>query len=81
MSTQRTTVVLSLKLKQEVTAQARAQGISFGEFVRRALEKAATRSAPRGNKRSDPFWDDDAVFQGDVPSDLSKNHDLYLYGE
>ena len=78
---QRTTIVLPPKLKQVAASLAHAQGISFAEFLRRALEKAVANSGSRGNKRNDPLWDDRTVFRGDVPGDLSKHHDLYLYGE
>ena len=81
MLVHRTTIVLPSKLKQAVVGLARAQGISFGEFVRRALEKALAHNGSRRNRTSDPFWDDRAVFRGDVPPDLSKHHDRYLYGE
>lgn len=79
-SVNRTTIVLPLKLKQQAVAAARSSGVSFGEFVRRAVEKAASGGA--GSKKSpDPFWDDHAVFRGRVPRDLSQHHDRYLYGE
>jgi hypothetical protein len=80
MAVHRTTIVLPLKLKQEVTARARQSGISFGEFVRRALQRAvAGNGGPR--RRADPLLDDHAVYRGKVPADLSDRHDYYLYGE
>ena len=77
----RTTVVLPDRLKQRAVARAREQGISFGEFVRRAVEKMFT-SPPRGTtkkKTGDPFWDNLEVYDGG-PSDLAARHDEYLYG-
>jgi hypothetical protein len=65
---QRTTVVLPVK--DLARARAHSAGISFGEFVRRAVERAAAR---------DPLLNDDAVFKGRVPKDLSARHDDYLY--
>jgi len=38
MQQQRTTIVLPDTLKRRATARARAQKISFGEFVRQAIE-------------------------------------------
>jgi hypothetical protein len=61
--------------------RARALGISFGELVRRSLEKAVREVAPRSARRGDPFADDRAVYRGRVPKDLSARHDFYLYGE
>lgn len=73
-------MVLPPRLKNAALQQARAAGISFGEFLRRALEKAITDPGPR-RRRRDSLLDDTAVFQGDVPKDLSRRHDAYLYGE
>ena len=78
---ERTTVVLPPPLKQRAVARARAQGISFGELVRRALEKMLT-TPPRGTagkKTGDPFWDNLKVYEGG-PTDLAARHDDYLYG-
>lgn len=78
---ERTTVVLPAPLKQRAVRRAREQGISFGEFVRRAIEETLT-APPRGNgrkKTGDPFWDNLAVYAGG-PSDAAVRHDHYLYG-
>ena len=74
----RTTVVLPPRLKDAAQQQARSAGISFGEFLRRALEKAIADSASRRRGRRDSLLDDTAVFDGKVPSDLSRRHDAYL---
>jgi hypothetical protein len=78
---ERTTVVLPAPLKQRAVARAREQGISFGEFVRRSVEKMLT-APPRGTgrkKAADPFWDNLKVYDGG-PADLAARHDDYLYG-
>jgi hypothetical protein len=78
---ERTTVVLPGSLKQRAVARAREQGISFGEFVRRAVEKMLA-APPRGTARKetgDPFWDNLKVYEGG-PADLAAHHDDYLYG-
>jgi hypothetical protein len=71
----RTTLVIPEPLKQKAVARARAEGISFGAFVRRAIEEALrTRKPPAAHLR-DPFWADTAVFDGPIPEDLSLHHD------
>ena len=76
----RTTIVLPGPLKQRAVARAREQGISFGEFVRRAVEKMLA-APPRGTgrkKTGDPFWDNLEFYEGG-PADLSTRHDKRLY--
>ena len=78
---ERTTVVLPDPLKQRAVARAREQGISFGEFVRRSIERMLTMP-PRGtgrNKTGDPFWDNLEIHDGG-PADAAAHHDEYLYG-
>jgi len=71
----RTTLLIPEDLKLRAVERAKSDNMSFGEFVRRALEKSLQ------DTDSDPFWNDKAVFRGEVPSDYSENHDDYLYGE
>ena len=76
----RTTIVLPDPLKQRAIARAREQRISFGEFVRRAVEKTLS-APPRGGgrkKTGDPFWDNLEIHDGG-PSDAALRHDDYLY--
>jgi len=56
----RTTLVLPADLKARAVAQARKQGISFGEFVRRAIQNQFRVPAKDSskNKAADPFFDD-----------------------
>ena len=86
----RTTVVFPPELKRRAVSRARHQGISFGEFVRRAVEKEMAAPAhkitkvpwKRGSgKTGDPFWDNLVVYKDDGPADLSVRHDDYLYGD
>jgi len=86
---ERTTVVLPPQLKARAVARARAQGISFGELIRRAVEKEIAPSSKevskmpskRGaRKTGDPFWDNLVIYDADGPADLSERHDDYLYG-
>jgi hypothetical protein len=77
----RTTVVLPPALKAAATDQARARGISFGEFLRRAVERALSEDVQKPSRGGDPFLDDRAVFKGKTPRDLAQRHDHYLYGD
>jgi hypothetical protein len=78
---QRTTIVIPPKLKQLAVERARDEGISFGEFVRHAVEEAIERH-PRGQgKGRDTFLDGDRIFRGETPGDLSGHPDEYLHGE
>lgn len=77
---QRTTIILPARLKELASLRARSAGMSFGEFVRRAVERAVRDDGARRSRR-DPFFADRAVFNGDVPRNLSRRHDDYLYGE
>jgi hypothetical protein len=75
----RTTIMLPEELKRQAQEQAMAAGISFGELVRRSL--TATVSTPPPKRTEDPLFADSGIYQGEVPVDLSKEHDQYLYPE
>lgn len=76
---QRTTIMLPLELKAQAEQWAQERGISLSEFIRELLASAleTNQSKPRAK---DSLFADDAVFTGDVPTDLAENHDRYLYG-
>ena len=82
---QRTTIVLPETLKQRAVIRAREQGISFGELVRRAVEKdlvanpTVRRLDLKGKKTGDSFWDNLVTYDDDGPADLSERVDDYLY--
>jgi ribosomal protein L13 len=77
---ERTTVVLPGPLKERAVARAREQGISFGEFVRRAVENMLTPPRGTGRKKTgDPFWDNLKAYDGG-PEDSAARHDDHLYG-
>jgi len=80
---ERTTVMLPAELKDKTMRMARQLGISFGEMVRTTLEQAVSRGAGgrRRDRSKDPLLSDCAVFQGEGPTDLSVNHDKYLYDD
>lgn len=76
----RTTIVLPDPLKRRAVARAREQGVSFAEFVRRAVENMLIKP-PRGageKKTGDRFWDNLEIYNGG-PSDAAARHDDYLY--
>ena len=86
----RTTIVMPPRLKQAAVSRARAQGVSFGEFVRQAVAKQLRPEAEtsrsrfiksKAKKKGDSFWDNLTFYdEPDGPSDLSTHHDDYLYG-
>jgi hypothetical protein len=79
----RTTVVLPARLKEKAVARAREQNISFGEFVRQAVEQQLSLrgKGESRNKTSDPYLDKLVVFEDDGPADLSIRVDDFLYGD
>lgn len=72
----RTTIMLPANLKNRAQQFAFKKGISFGELIREALESTLQQA-----KKTDPFFDDQHFFDGDIPTDLSAKHDEYLYGD
>ena len=75
----RTTVMLPEDLKLKAEKRAEKMGISLGELIRLSLETQVRKKTDTVG--DDPFLSDNAVFSGDVPDDLSLNHDKYLYGD
>ena len=75
----RTTVMLPQDLKMRALKRANMMGVSLGQFVRQSLERALNDRDDIPSE--DPLFADDAVFRGDSPADLAKNHDSYLYGD
>lgn len=62
-------------LREKAETAARHCGLTFDEFVRRCVSTKVNQ-----NRATDPLFADRQVFAGDAPSDLSENHDQYLYG-
>lgn len=77
---QRTTVMLPPKLKLQARRQAKKRGVSLSELIRESLETVLD-TVEVNQRVSDSLFADEAVFMGDAPSDLSHNHDRYLYEE
>ena len=75
----RTTIMLPPELKDLAEKRARKLGVSMGELIRWSLGAFLERPEELG--ADDSFLCDDAVFEGEVPADLSEKHDDYLYGD
>jgi hypothetical protein len=61
-------------LREKAEAVARERGMTFDEFVRRCVSNTVDRV-----RATDPLFADKRIFAGDAPTDLSGNHDRYLY--
>ena len=80
--------MLSEEIKRRATAEARRLNVSFADFVRQAVaeklpehRKGSDRLARR---RRDPIFGSFASLPrptGKTPSDVSSDHDKYLYGK
>lgn len=70
----RTTILLPEDLYKAAGQEARAQGVSLGELIRRRLASMTRRESPGQTFFTRSPW------TGEAPSDLSLNHDHYLYG-
>lgn len=74
----RTTIMLPEELKIRAAQYCAQQGISLGRLLREALEREleTANSTPEGQ---DSLFADQEVYSGEVPVDISLNHDAYLY--
>jgi predicted DNA-binding protein len=68
------TITLPAELKHHAEQVALATGVSLAELIRASLEEHLQTIR-------DPLFADEAVFSGESPSDLAKNHDHYLYDD
>ena len=74
----RTTIMIPRDLKLRARRYAKRTGISMGRLIRDSLASRLTESENKRARR-DPLFADEAVFTGPVPSDISDDHDRYLY--
>ncbi len=79
MIMQRTTVMIPLDLKAKAFKRAKELHVSLGEFIRHSLKLSITKTSQAAGK--DSLFLDRIIFKGNVPADLAKNHDRYLYEE
>lgn len=75
---QRTTIMLPQDLRARAQRRAGELGMSLGQYIRESL---ALRLNGGEHSAEDPFFADDAVFEGDAGDDVARNHDRYLYGD
>lgn len=68
--------MLPESLKLHLEKEARQKRLSFGELVRRALQKYLLGQQNLGN--TDPFLSSQTLFLDDGPPDVSASHDDYL---
>lgn len=74
----RLVIMVPESLKDRAERSLSEMGISLDQLVQEYLE--ARFPEPQGASEEDPFFADRAVYTGSAPSDLSLNHDDYLYG-
>ena len=74
----RTTIMLSEDLKILAAKHCKQRGISLGSLLREALKRQLEEAENNGQSQ-DSLFADQAVYQGEVPMDISSNHDAYLY--
>src|SRR5947207_15645282 len=77
----RTTIVMPEALKRRAVNRAREQGISFGELVRTAVEKAISAGRARRVKKGASYLDNAIIYEDDGPADWSTRIDDVVYGE
>jgi hypothetical protein len=78
----RTTIVMPPELKARARHCAQREGVSFGEFVRRAVsERIEPAKKHSAKKDRDPFLDNRKVFRDNRPADLIDHLDDFLYGK
>lgn len=75
----RTTIMLPEELKLKAEKRANKIGVSLGGFIRLSLE--AQLKQRKNISYKDSLFEDNTVFDGNVPDDISVNHDKYLYGD
>ena len=74
----RTTIMLSEDLKIWATKYCEQKGISLGKLLREALARELEK-ANSDRQDQDALFADQEVYQGEMPMDISLNHDAYLY--
>ena len=69
-----------LKIRAEKAAYSR--NISFAELIRESITLfLASAKKDQNSPVKDPFYSDTIVYTQNAETDLSANHDRYLYGE
>lgn len=68
------TVQIPDELRDKVAREAEHRGMTLEAFVRLCISSVVDR-------RHDPLFADTAVYAGDAPATLSRDHDDFLHGE
>jgi hypothetical protein len=74
---------LDIQSKIEMLPEnAKQELFDFAEFLLSKYYKPLTKSPVKSKNKSKRYlFLNDDIWEGDIPSDLSENHDYYLYGE
>ena len=72
----RTTIMLPESLKAKAARIAAKRGMSLGELIREGLNQVC---AKKDKEERSAFFEDKQVYSGKIPSDISSQHDNYLY--
>lgn len=72
----RTTILLPRPLRMQLERAAQREAISFGELVRRVLQKFLLKD--QGAASNDPFFANHTTFEDRGPRDVARQHDTYL---
>lgn len=75
----RTTIMLPPKLRSKALRRAHKMSVSLGKLIRESLTTYLEQVAKQDLK--DPLFEDEEIYSGPSPKDLSERHDDYLYGE
>jgi hypothetical protein len=71
----RTTIMLPADLRHRAFRRAKERGVSLGVLIRESLDTAL----PAAHGTETPLLADRAIYEGDAPRDVARNHDRYLY--
>lgn len=72
---ERTSILLPEELRRRAARLAHSKGITVSELIRRLLDKASQNEIVE----EEPAFYRRQPWVGSAPSDLSENHDEYLY--
>lgn len=75
----RTTILIPHSLKLEVEKEAERERVTFGEVVRRSLNKYVM--GRKGALSRDSLLSSQTRFMDNGSTDMAKRHDAYLYGD
>lgn len=78
----KTTILLPENLQKRARKLAKKRGTTLSGFIRKQLEQAVSEDdSDVVNRKDDPLFRNWKPSDADLPTDISLNHDRYLYGE